>query len=147
MDFFKDVQSKLKELEEQAQQMHQAEMQLRQEQQRVDGKAKRGQALFQPRNQMQPRRAGQRQGGGGSEFKSAWHTEPAGSTFTHHQAPKATARRPIDPSECASTSDDTPEDGTGDGGEFVADMLRDRLDEAFLIREILGPPMCMRDES
>lgn len=153
MDFFKDVQNKLKELEEQAQQMHQAEMQLRQEQQRVGGKAKRGQALFQPRNQSQLKRAGQSRSGGG-EFKSAHHEGPAGSTFTrhdpnftHHQPPKAGARNPIDSSECGPGNSATSASPRGGGGGgYVLDLLRDRLDEAFLIQEILGPPMCMREE-
>lgn len=144
MDFFKDVQNKLKELEDQANQMQQAEMHLRQEQKRVGGGAGRKKALFQPKKATANRQHA-------PEFRSSKREKPAGTVFTHHdpnfkhhQAPKAGTHIPIDPKACLPKESQAVE--ISPRGESIFDNLDGRLDEAFLLQEILGTPMCMRAE-
>ena len=121
MDFLKDMKAKLEELEKEAQR------QMQEHQQQTQG------PLFQPkskgkRNKAQPQDSYPRGGG----------PQQAGQRRSH---------RPIDPDECTDTRRaPQPErvQGQREVGGSIFDNLGGRLEEAFLLQEILGEPRCVR---
>lgn len=115
MDFFKDIQNKLAELEKQAQAMHQQELQA--QQQRIQ------QAEQAAEQQARQAQRGRRQ----------------------HQPPQSGAATPISPEECGQPQRSPARGQATTPSGSILDNLSEQLGDAFLVQEILGKPMCMRE--
>lgn len=128
MDFLRDVKAKLEELEEfskQAQGMMQESGQ---------------KELFQPKQGLGSRmKAALEQASGHQQF------EPRAQ---ERQEQTRSSRRPVDSQECPVedwAKERTNTESSGPSGGSIFDNLSGRLDEAFLLQEVLGPPRCMRE--
>lgn len=123
MDFLKDMKAKLEEFEREAQRAMQEQQQ-------------RQQALFQPKieqNREQPQRPEKKpdsypRGGGAQDPQKRRSRKPVGSE-----------RCPVEERERDSEWSEAPPSGT-----WILDDLEGRLDEAFLLQEVLGSPRCVR---
>ncbi len=137
MDFLANVKQKIQEMEEQARLLQHME-----QGGAAGPSSAQGKQLFQPKNQQtrQPNpkaRPPAPKGRGGNTAK------PTGSRSMRGSENFSTPR-------CA-TGDPTPAAATPSAvvpsGGLSGNLLRDlhgRLDEAFLLTEVLGPPRCVR---
>jgi hypothetical protein len=125
VDFLKDMKAKLEEFEREAQRA----MQEQQERQ---------QALLQAKAEQ-----GKQQSQRPSKQKESF---PRGGGRQDPNPKKRRSRKPVDSDSCPV------EEGRRDSVSSVApsadfwilDDLEGRLDEAFLLQEVLGPPRCVR---
>lgn len=124
MDFFRDVKAKLKELEELSQM---TEEQQQQQLKELFGGGRKGKAqgqasrpMVKQRRPQQPRKQQQQQKG---------------------------VREPVDSISCPVEEVTSRQQSTTAGGTDLSifDNLGERLDEAFLLQEVLGPPRCVRE--
>ena len=130
MDFFKDVKAKLKELEELSQMTEEHQQQQLKELFGGGRKGKAGSQASRPMvNQRRPQQPKQRQ-----------RPNP-------QKQQKKRVRQPVDSPSCPVeeiTSRHQPTTA-GDTDLSIFDNLGERLDEAFLLQEVLGPPRCVRE--
>ena len=125
MDFLKDMKAKLEEFEREAQRA----MQEQQERQQALFQAKADQSRKQPPSQPKKQESYPR--GGGRQDpnpKNRRSRQPVGSD-----------RCPVEErGHGMEESEDSP------AGAWILDDLEGRLDEAFLLQEVLGSPRCVR---
>ena len=138
MDFLNDIKKKLEEIEEFSQQQQQ-------QQQASQQQAARG--LFQPRGESS--RGAQPPGkrGGRQPQQQRQPAQVGRQQAPARQTPQAKrSRRPVDSESCPVEEWRGQESQTGlaAGEESIFDNLGGRLDEAFLLQEVLGPPRCVR---
>ena len=124
MGFFDEIQAKLKALEE-------AALEAQAEQQRQTAAAQK--KLFQPKVDF--------------EHVSATGTTMPGSHDPHHGSvtdPIGGRGAPRSSQESAFSSPVETKASRGRGETSIFDNLGERLDEAYLLQEILGEPRCVR---
>ena len=129
MDFFRDVKAKLKELEELSQM---TEEQQQQQLKELFGGGRKGKAGSQASRPMVKQRRPQ---------------QPQQQRPNPQKQQKKRVRQPVDSPSCPVeeiTSRHQPTTA-GDTDLSIFDNLGERLDEAFLLQEVLGPPRCVRE--
>ena len=126
------MKAKLDELEREAQ------MAMQQQQ---------GQASFQPKTkgpqkQQSPPKQDSYPRGGGSQPKESYPrgggSQPKGGQNQRR------SRQPIDSAHCPVGGVERTQAGDLASGGSIFDNLEGRLDEAFLLQEVLGPPRCVK---
>lgn len=129
MGFLDDLRAKIEEIEQAAREMEA----------QAQGKP------FQPKSQ-----SAKGQGrGGGEKGQSRKKSHQRGDSSDPRQGQSHSNRQPVNSPECpveewkgGQVASSQPK-----REEFsLVEHLPDYLDEAFLIRELLGPPMCMRND-
>lgn len=131
MDFLANVKRKIQEMEEQARLLQQMD------QGAIGSSPTQGKKAFQPKGQT-TKSPGLRGGGERSSQLTDYRPIPEAESFTTPECATAglTSGAPgQQPTGRAS--------GPGLSGSVLQD-LHGRLDEAFLLAEVLGPPRCVR---
>ena len=140
MDFLKDMQNKLQELEEFAREAQEMQQQGRDP----------SQALFTLKKKKS---GGRRQQQQQAYQKQQPKRQQRKQQQTRQQRPPQqqarSSRRPVDSPECPVEEwrEEHPQRvAQAAESSSLLDNLAQHLGDAFLLQEVLGPPMCMRDE-
>ena len=124
MDFLKDMKAKLEELEREAQRA----MQEQQQRQQAVNQAKKQKQRPKQQPQPRPEQDSYPRGGGKQDPQHRRSRKPVGSDSCPVEEEMHHAERSHDSSS----------------GTWILDGLEGRLDEAFLLQEVLGQPRCVR---
>ena len=125
MDFLKDMKAKLEELEREAQRAMQEQQQ---RQQAVNQAKQQKQRPKQQQRQPRPEQDSYPRGGGKQDPQHRRSRRPVGADSCPVEEEMHYAERSHDSSS----------------GTWILDDLEGRLDEAFLLQEVLGQPRCVR---
>lgn len=135
MDFLANVKQKIQEMEEQARLLQQMEQGAT-----AGASSAQGKKLFQPKNQKAnplPQGRAPRAGSGKGTQPSKTRPMTGSESFSTPECVNIDGR--TDPAPRAVD----PRPSGGLSGALFKD-LHGRLDEAFLLTEVLGPPRCVR---